>query len=86
MPHKFANGWEINMTYLHQLNVLPTEDDKDVVSDEYTGVYLVHKKNLIAQFSFGLNGTFTTGNEAHQAMTNFLQSRKDSDMLRVTLL
>lgn len=74
------------MTYLHQLNVLPTEDDRDVLCGNPVGVYYVHKRNMIAQFSFGGNNTFSSNAEAHQALTKWLQSHKDSNMLRVTLL
>jgi hypothetical protein len=74
------------MNYLHRLNVLKTEDDRDVVSDQAVGTYYVHKKNCLAAFPFGLAGHYHTGKEAFDAMRNFLYSRKDAAMLRVTLI
>ena len=74
------------MNYLHRLNVLKTEDDRDVVSVQVVGTYYVHKKNCLAAFPFGVAGHYHTGKEAFDSMRKFLHSRKDAAILRVTLI
>jgi hypothetical protein len=74
------------MNYLHQLNVLETEDDRDVVATTIVGTYYVHKKNCLAAFPFGVDGHYADGEKAFNALHNFLHSRKDAAILRVTLI
>ena len=74
------------MNHLHQLNVLETEDDRDVVATTIIGTYYIHKKNCLAAFPFGVAGHYHTGKEAFEAMRKFLHSRKDAAILRVTLI
>jgi hypothetical protein len=74
------------MDYLHSLNVLETEDDRDVVSDQSVGTYYVHKKNCLAAFPFGVEGHYADGEKAFNALHKWLHSRKDSATLRVTLI
>lgn len=71
------------MKYAHTLDVLPTADDRNAIPEWNKGVYFVHKKNLTACFSFD---STTTPEEAHEKLTNYLQSRKDSDKLTITLI
>jgi hypothetical protein len=74
------------MNYLHKLNVLETEDDRNFISYDIVGTYYVHKKNCLAAFPFGVAGHYHTGKEAFDAMRKFLHSRKDAATLRVTLI
>lgn len=74
------------MNYLHRLNVLESEDDRDVVSDQPVGTYYVHKKNCLAAFPFGIDGHYADGEKAFNALHKFLHSRKDAAILRVTLI
>jgi len=68
------------------LNIIQTQDQRDVLSEHDRGIYYVHKRNCLAAFPFGEAGHYNTANEAFDAMKNFLQSRKDADKLRVTLI
>ena len=74
------------MSILHKLNVLPTEDDRNKISNLPVGVYYVHKKQLLTAFPFGVAGHSQTAEDAHKSLTIWLSSRKDSGMLRVTLI
>ncbi len=66
--------------------IIQTEDDRNILSEGKRGAYYVHKKNCLAAFVFGEVGHYDTAKEAFEAMQNFLQSRKDSAILRVTLI
>jgi len=50
------------------------------------GIYYVSKKNVVARFSFGKNGSFETISEAFSAMALWLAKRKDADKLNVQLM
>lgn len=60
-------------------------DERNIVSSANSGTYFVIKKNTLAQFSFGRNGTFETAEEAFRAMRKYLASRKDQSLLRVQI-
>lgn len=68
------------------LKIIQGNDHRDILSESERGVYYVHKRNCLAAFPFGEAGHYDTSEEAFEAMQKFLQSRKDSDILRVTLL
>lgn len=68
------------------LKIIQKSDHRDILSEAERGVYYVHKRNCLAAFPFGEAGHHTTAKEAFEAMQKFLQSRKDSDILRVTLI
>tara|TARA_Y100000310_G_scaffold333795_1_gene412089 strand:+ start:358 stop:591 length:234 start_codon:yes stop_codon:yes gene_type:complete len=51
-----------------------------------SGVYMIHKKNIVAQFSFGVDGSFESIRDAFKSMSLYLAKRKDSDNLTVSLL
>lgn len=74
------------MDCLRHLDVLYTEDDRDVLSDQPVGTYYVHKKNCIAAFPFGMDSPYVDSEKAFNALHKFLHSRKDSAILRVTLI
>lgn len=68
------------------LEIVQSADHRDILSGSERGVYYVHKRNCLAAFPFGEAGHYDTAKEAFEAMQKFLQSRKDSDILRVTLI
>jgi hypothetical protein len=74
------------MNYLHRLNVLKTEDDRDVVATGRFGAYYVKKKNLVGVFAFGVYDSYADGEKAFNALHKWLHLRKDAAILRVTLI
>jgi hypothetical protein len=68
------------------LEIVQSADHRDILSGSERGVYYVHKRNCLAAFPFGEAGHYDTAKEAFDAMQKFLQSRKDSAKLRVTLI
>ena len=68
------------------LKIIQSADHRDILSGSERGVYYIHKRNCLAAFPFGEAGHHTTAKEAFEAMQKFLQSRKDSAKLRVTLI
>ena len=76
----FVKNSDIKLSLINDCRNLCPEDEK-------IGIYYVVKKNQIACFSFGKSiSTFETIKEAHNALTAFLEKRKDADELTVTLL
>jgi hypothetical protein len=68
------------------VSIMPKEDDRNKISKFNSGVYFVNKINMIAQFSFGDSGSFSSSVDAQKALTKYLQKRKDKDSLTVTLI
>lgn len=65
--------------------VLP-DDDRNYKPLAVKGIYYVYKKNCIAQFGFGSSHSFDNIDQAYNAMRLWLNNRKDSDKLRITLI
>jgi len=67
--------------------ILPSDDDRNKTEIKYSsGVYMVQKRNIIAKFQFGKNCRFESITQAHCAMNEYLNNRKDSSDLTVTLI
>ncbi len=63
-----------------------SQDERNIVSDAERGTYYVRKTNTVAQFSFGVTGTFATAKKAFDAMQQYIVQRKDSAKLRVQVV
>jgi hypothetical protein len=64
--------------------VLPTEDDRNHVATESKGVYMVYKKNCVAQFSFP--DQLDNAELALLAANGYVQSRKDKNLLKIVYI
>ena len=64
--------------------VLPTEDDRNHVATESKGVYMVYKKNCVAQFSFP--DQLGNAELALLAANGYVMSRKDSSQLSIVYI
>lgn len=62
------------------------EDDRDYKPLASKGIYYVYKKNCVAQFGFGESRSFDNINQAYNALHLWLNDRKDSYQLRITLI
>lgn len=65
--------------------ILP-EDDRNYKPLANKGIYYVHKKNCVAQFGFGGSNSFDNIDQAYNALHLWLNGRKDSKQLRITLI
>lgn len=61
------------------------EDDYSYIpKDDKAGVYYVSKTNTINTFEFGQDGNeYSSVEEAHKAMQDYIDSRADKNKLRV---
>lgn len=59
---------------------------EELNTDDKNGVYMVYKKNCLAQFSFGVGGTFNTSHDALTQAEKFVSGRKDKSSLRIAYI
>lgn len=71
---------------LPSYEILRADDDRNEAPSFPTGVFFVHKVRMIAQFSFGGTGSFSSGEKAKDALSAYLSKRKDAKDLTVTLI
>ena len=68
------------------LNYTVLQPIEDLSTDDTSGVYLVYKKNCLAEFSFGVQGKYKDSVTARVAAESYVNGRKDSQSLRITYI
>lgn len=68
------------------IELTATDDRFKVLNNSESGVYCVVKNKVIKEFEFGEHGYYSNSSNASEAVNSFLENRKDSESLNVTLI